>query len=171
MYNCTHCDLTFESKGNLATHQKTKKCLLHKDINFICKKCFKIIIGYDNTLKHTSECQENITTELGIITALVNQLSLKYKVDLTLEDDNNGTISFKKMYNYIHPKKLEYGLNIPQRTYLFYKTLMKHTDDQIIGSHNHYLNDVYNKIARLNEPFQFLSVKYGFEDLMKIICI
>lgn len=166
MYECTYCDLTFETKGGLSTHQKTKKCILHQTIGFFCKKCFKTIKGYDNTLKHTSECCENVSSDLGMITALINQLSVKYNVNLTLDDENNGTIKFEKAYTYVHPKKIEYGLNIPQKPFLFYKTLTKHTDDQILGSHHHYLNDIYNKISRLDEPFQFLSVKYGFEDLI-----
>jgi hypothetical protein len=36
-----------------------------------------------------------------------------------------------------------------------------------MGSHNNYLNSVDFKIIRLTEAFQFQSVKYGFEDLLK----
>lgn len=168
MYDCTYCDLTFDTKSALSTHKKTKKCILHKNIGFTCLKCFKNIKGYDNTLKHTSNCSENIDCDLGLLTALINQLSVQYEIELNLEDNKNGTINFKKIYNYIHPKKLEYGIGIP-RAYLFYKTLIKYTDDQIMGSHNYYLNDVNNKISRLEESFQFMSVKYSFKDLLNVI--
>lgn len=168
MYDCNYCNLTFEEKKGLITHQKTKKCIVHRDVGFFCQKCFKTIKGYDNTLKHVAECQEKLESG-GIITTLINQLSDKFDVNLVMENINDGIITFKKMNNYIHPNKLECGISIPQRTYLFSKTLNKHTDDQIIGSHNLYLNDIYNKILRLDESFQFLSVKYDFEDLMNVV--
>jgi hypothetical protein len=160
--------LTFGDKSKLSTHQKTKKCLVHRDIGFICQKCFQNIKGYDNTLKHVSECNENISDDLGMVTALINQLSLRFEVDLNF-DNNKGTINLKKMNNYIHPEKLDCGVSVPQRAYLFYKTLVKLSDNQIMGSHNDYLNSVDFKIIRLTEAFQFQSVKYGFEDLLKSV--
>lgn len=169
MYDCTYCNLSFEEKKTLTTHQKTKRCLVHRDVGFFCRKCFKTIKGYDNILKHVLECREKIDSDMSMITSLINQLAVKFDVNLVMENINDGVITFKKTYNYIHPNKLECGISIPQRTYLFNKTLIKHTDDQIIGSHNLYLNDIYNKILRLDEPFQFLSVKYNFENLMDTV--
>jgi hypothetical protein len=169
MYKCNYCNLTFEEKKGLSIHQKTKKCITHRDIGFFCRKCFKTITGYENTLKHVSECQEKIDSDIDMITALINQLAIKFDVNLNMENNNNGVITFKKMHNYIHPNKLECGVDIPQRIFLFNKSLNKYTDDQIMGSHNLYLNDIYNKVLRLDEPFQFLSVKYDFEDLMNIL--
>lgn len=170
MYTCNYCDFIFEEKKSLTIHQKTKKCIVHRDIGFVCQKCFKDIKGYDNTLKHVSECKENIDSDLGLLTSIINQLSTRFEINLNLENDNNnGTISFKKLNNYNHPKKLDDGASIPQKTYLFQKVLNKCNDEQILGSHNHYLNDVFSKIARLDESFRLLSVKYGFEDLLKIV--
>jgi hypothetical protein len=169
MYDCNYCNLTFEEKKGLATHQKTKKCTIHRDVGFVCQKCFKTIKGYDNTLKHISECQEKLDSDIGIITALINQLKIKFDVNLVMENSNDGVITFKKINKYTHPNKLECGISLPQRIFLFKKTLIKHTDDQIMGSHNLYLNDIYNKILRLDEPFQFLSVRYDFENLMNVV--
>jgi hypothetical protein len=108
--------------------------------------------------------------DLGMIKAFLGQLALNFDVDLIVDDENKeGTIKFKKINNYKHPSKMDIGLNLPKRIHYFTKTLEKHTDSQILGSHNLYLNDIHNKISRLSEPFQFLSVKYSFKDLMNLV--
>jgi hypothetical protein len=66
MFKCTYCDLNYNDKKSLVTHQKTKKCTTHRNIGFICQKCFASIKGYDNILKHVSECSEN-TNNISII--------------------------------------------------------------------------------------------------------
>lgn len=169
MYECTFCNLSFDIKHSLVLHQKTKKCILHRHIDFRCTKCFQVIVGYDNILHHTTICQEEINSDLGMIQALMKQLSLKYEISLQMKDNQlEGTISFKRLYNYNHPKQLNCGITIPLKLNIFDK-LKLYTDEQILGSHNHYLNDIFNKISRLEEPFKFLSLKYNFEKFMNII--
>lgn len=168
MFDCTYCNLSFEERRVLLNHQKTKKCITHRNIGFTCQKCFKNIKGYDNTIKHVENCNENITED-GLIQALINQLSLRYNVDLNFSNKNEGQINFKRVNNYIHPKKLEGGINVPLKPHLFTKTLNKNLDAQIMGSHGHYLNDIFNQILRLSDTIQFLSVKYDFTTLLSIL--
>lgn len=169
MFNCSYCDLEFEEKRLLVTHQKTKKCTTYRSIGFVCQKCFQNIKGYDNTIKHVEACKENVSGD-GLLQTLINQLSLNYKVDLILDDTvNEGRINFKRVHNYIHPKKLECGISVPLKPYLFIKTLNKNNDSQIMGCHGLYLNDVSSQIFRLSDTFQFLSVKYDLVTLMNIL--
>lgn len=168
MFTCDYCDLVFEEKRLFVTHQRTKKCITHRSIGFTCQKCFKNIIGYDNTLKHVTTC-EAVEDELGMIVALMNQLRLRYKVNLTMENDFEGRIDFKKEFKYVHPTKLDNGVEVPQKPYLFNKYLNKYVDKQIMGGHNLYLNDVQHKILRLSDTFQLLGAKYGFEDFFNIL--
>lgn len=163
MYKCEYCNLPFQEKKQLITHQKTKKCTVHRNIGFFCQKCFISIKGYDNILKHVSDC-EVIADEVTSLTTLVTSL-FSNRFDIKI-DENKGIIEFKKVYNYTHPIKLEYGVNIPLKTYLFKKNLIKYSDDQLLGSHHYYLNDIHNKISRVSEGFQFLSVKYNFEEFL-----
>ena len=168
MFECTYCNLIFDEKKLLVTHQKTKKCTIHRNIGFVCQKCFKYIKGYANILQHVADCQENLTEE-GLVVALVNQLSSNYEVSLQFKDNNSGTINFNRIHNYIHPNVLTCGINVPQKPSMFQKALNKHVDGQIMGSHGHYLNDVFHKIYRLSDAFQFMSVKYDFETLLDVV--
>lgn len=169
--NCDYCNLVFENKKLLMLHQKTKKCVVHREIGFVCQKCFKYIKGYENTLSHVNECNENLTEE-GILRALINQLSLKYDVSLNLDDDtNSGVLTFKKLNNYIHPHNVMNGVNVPQKIHLFQKHLAKYTTDQIIGDYNLYINDLHHKIFRSIDIFQFLSVRYAFEDFLNLLWV
>lgn len=169
MFECTYCSLFFEEKRLLTTHQKTKKCTAHRNIGFVCQQCFKNIKGYNNTLEHVEKCTEKLTEE-DMLRALVNQLSLKYAVDVKFDIDNNsGIISFKRICTYVHPSNLNCGVNVPQKKHMFQKTLNKHTDAQLIGSHNLYTNDIFHKIYRLSDPFQFISTKYNFQDASTIL--
>lgn len=170
MFECKYCDLTFQDKKLLVLHHKTKKCLTHRHVGFVCQKCFQLIKGYENTLNHVSECKTQLSEE-GMLISLVNQLSLKYETTITFENKNSGTINFKLMNLYKHPLKLTYGIMVPQRPHLFFKTLYKYTDDQIMESCTLYLNDMYNKILRLSDTFQFLSVKYNTSELLNILWI
>ncbi|CCV01761.1 hypothetical protein IIV22_084R [Invertebrate iridescent virus 22] len=174
MYKCEYCDLNFDEKKYLTTHQKTKKCTLHRNIGFFCQKCLTNVKGYDNILKHMSECSNTTDpnyNELTLLTTLLtnllstNLIANKFDIEINSNEDE-GVIKFKKTFNYIHPIKLEYGINIPQKTYLFQKILTKYSDNQLLGSHHNYLNDIYNKISRVSDGFQFLSVKYTFEDFL-----
>jgi hypothetical protein len=169
MYTCDYCDIVFKEKRLLVTHQRTKKCITHRSIGFTCQKCCKNIIGYDNTLKHVMECKEKIEDDYTSVTTLMNQLSLRYKVNLTMEGNFEGRIDFKRVFNYSHPTELEHGVEVPQRPYLFSRALNKYIDRQIMGSHNLYLNDIQHKILRLSDTFQFMGVKYGFEKFLNIL--
>lgn len=170
MFECTYCDLTFETKSLWCAHQKTKKCTVHRNIGFVCRKCFQTIKGYDNVVKHTSECEENIKDDLSMITSLLKSLSTTLTFDIVYNERNNeGVINFKKVCNYTHPTKLECGISVPLKMYLFTKTLNKYTDLQLLGSHHLYISDIGNKIVRLSDAFQFMSVKYGFIELLNII--
>jgi hypothetical protein len=80
-----------------------------------------------------------------------------------------GTISFSRIHNYIHPSVRKSGIAVPQKPSAFQKTLNKHVDTQIMGNHGHYLNDVFHKIYRLSDAFQFMSVKYTFETLLDVV--
>lgn len=168
MFECIHCNLFFEEKRLLINHNKTKKCMVHKNLNFSCKKCFKSFQGYDNSINHVNSCQEQIS-EKEMVIEIANKLSSHYQVDIIFDDDLNGVIKFKKIYNYIHPNKLNQGINIPQKQHMFEKIIKKSTDANILGSHNLYLNDIYNKIFRLNDTFQLLSLKYNFIQVFQII--
>jgi len=171
MIECTYCDLIFEDKKHLGMHQKTKKCVAHRNIGFVCQKCFKCIKGYENTLNHVDKCKENLTEE-GTLKALINQLSLKYNVDLKLDEDaNSGMLTFKKLNNYIRPNNVVYDVNVPQKPHLFQKYLDKYTTEQIIGGHNLYINDLHHKIFRVSDAFQFLSIRYTFEDLFNLLWV
>ena len=174
MFECTYCNLVFEEKKGLITHQKTKKCTIHRYIGFVCQKCFMNVKGYENILKHVESCAlENNTNKFNELTALIHQLSLKYHVTVVYNNDTNneGSINFKQMNNYIHPIKLNCGLNIPQKTYLFNKYVIKYSNEQIMGNYNLYLNDVCNKIVRLSDVFQFMSVKNTFSDLLTLLFV
>jgi len=170
MFECTYCNLCFDDKKQLVAHQKTKKCTTHRDIGFICQKCFKSIKGYDNTLIHVNECKEKLSEE-GLLQALINQLSLQYNVDLKINNSDEGIIVFKKLNNYSHPNNLTSGIEKPKKIHYFSKFLEKHTIDQIIGCHNLYINDLRHKIFRVSDTFQFLSMKYNFEELFNILWI
>ncbi len=171
MFKCTYCDLTFNDKKLYVSHQKTKKCTIHRNIGFTCQKCFNSIKGYENVLNHVSQCKERVNN-CDMIKALINQLSSHYKVNLIYNNDKNeGTIDFKLINNYNHPDKLECGLNIPSRLYLVQKYISKYTDEEIIGSHNLYINDIQHKILRLTDTFQFMSIKYDFTNLLKILWV
>jgi hypothetical protein len=168
MFECEYCDLFFEEKRLLVTHQKTKKCSVHRSIGFMCQKCFKSFKGYDTILNHVTECKVEIGSNEGLMMAVVNQLSDKFKTTITFnEDKTSGQITFSKEYNYTHPKNLVHGLNLPQKIYLFVKN--KKPDSKIIGSHGHYINDIYNSIIRLSEPFQFLCLKYNFAMVVDLL--
>jgi hypothetical protein len=171
MFECTYCNLVFEEKKGLVTHQKTKKCTIHRYIGFVCQKCFLNVKGYENILKHVESC--SISTDTNELAALIHQLSLKYNVTVVYNKDTNteGSINFKQMNNYIHPIKLNCGLNIPQKTYLFNKYVIKYSNEQIMGNYNLYLNDACNKILRLSDVFQFMSVKNTFSDLLALLFV
>jgi hypothetical protein len=169
MFECTYCNLIFDEKKLLVTHQKTKKCTIHREIGFVCQKCFKHIKGYANILQHVADCQENLSEDQALVTALVNQLSSKYEVSLQFEDSNSGIINFKRIYRYTHPNIIECGVNVPQKPSMFQKVLNKHVDKQIMGGHGCYLNDVFHKMYRLSDAFQFMSVRYDFETFLNVV--
>jgi hypothetical protein len=172
MFECTYCNIVFEEKKNLVTHQKTKKCTVHRYIGFICQKCFIYIKGYDNILKHVENCSTE-NSQFNELTALIYPLSLKYNLSVVYNDNTNneGSIIFKQMNNYIHPSKLNCGMNIPQKIYLFNKYITKYSNEQVMGNYNLYLNDVCNKILRLSDVFQFMSVKNNLVDLLTLLFI
>ncbi|ADO00368.1 hypothetical protein WIV_gp025 [Wiseana iridescent virus] len=168
MFECTYCDLTFETKSLWCAHQKTKKCTVHRNIGFVCRKCFLSIKGYDNALKHTLECNENIEDDLSMITSLLKSLSTTLTFNIVYNENNEGVINFKKVCNYTHPTKLECGVSVPLKMFLFTKTLNRYTDPQLLGSHHSYISDINSKIVRISDTFQFMSVKYGFVELLNI---
>lgn len=168
MFECVHCDLAFEEKKLLTTHQKTKKCIVHRNILFMCQKCFKNIKGYANTVAHVSQCTEN-PKQSDVLTIFVKQLSsLNYNVSLHFENHEGdaGNITFAKIHTYTHPTTLHHSIPAPTKPVAFSKALTKYTDQQLLGSHNHYLNDALHKIYRLGDAFLFMSVKYDFHALM-----
>jgi hypothetical protein len=168
MFECEHCDLFFNEKRLFLNHQKTKKCLMHRNILFTCQKCFVNFKGYDQILNHTKDCDKKVTGN-GVLEALLSQLSNHYKTTVVFNDNNTGgQINFTSQHNYVHPKKLIRGSTIPTKTYLFLKPSLK-SDSEIIGSNNHYLNDIFNKILRLSDAFQLLSIKYKFDNLMDVL--
>jgi len=171
MYECIHCNLFFEDKKALSTHQRSKKCTAHREIGFVCQKCFCFVKGYSSILDHVTSCKEHIPETEGVLVSLINQLSSKYSLELRYDDDTKtcGTISFTQRNNYTHPKNLDCGINVPPKMHLFQKTLSKYDDKQHIGSHDRYINDVYHKICRLSDTFQFMAVKYSFNDLMNVL--
>jgi hypothetical protein len=170
MFECTFCDISFEDKKLFLAHQKTKKCIIHRHVKFSCDKCLKTIKGYDNTLRHVENCKQ-VLSEKDQLIAYLNGLSDKFELTLKFETETSGSIDFKKINKYVHPKKFKDGVNIPQKFGLFRKALNKYSDEQFLGSHNLYLNDTFHKIFRISEGFQFLAVKCTFEELfVKLWC-
>jgi len=168
MFDCTYCNLMFDEKKLLLAHQKTKKCINHRQIKFVCKNCQTIYLGYENILKHVENCQDDKEDSL---TLLINQLSLDYSTELKyINEPNEGVIHFKKLYSYFHPKNLNSSIITPQKPHLFFKFLDKYIDnDKILGSHNLYLNDIHHKIFRLGDAFQLLCINYSFNELINLL--
>lgn len=166
MFECTYCNLFYEEKKILLAHQKTKKCKAHRQINFICKKCFNVYSGYENILKHVETCETVCNDHLF---SIINQLSSTYSLDIKYNKENEGTIHFKKLNVYKHPKCMYSSIILPQKIHLFYKSIGKYDDIKILGSHNGYINDINHKIFRLGDAFQLLCIKYTFKDLMDLL--
>lgn len=167
MFECTYCNLVYEEKKLLLSHQKTKKCKAHRQIGFICKKCFNVYTGYENILKHVETCETVCADDLF---SVINQLSLTYSLDIKYNKENEGVIHFKKLNIYKHPKFMSSSIILPQKVHLFIKSIEKHNEvEKILGSHNDYINDINHKIFRLGDAFQLLCIKYPFKDLMNLL--
>ncbi|AHL67576.1 hypothetical protein DH26_gp083 [Chloriridovirus anopheles1] len=171
MFECHHCNLFFKEKKLLAAHQKTKKCTMHRDINFQCKKCFVFISGYDNIMAH--QCNEQ--TDIGdssakLINSLIEQLKkFDFDIDFKINDSfTNGHIIFKKMNNYQHPTQIDHGLTCPQKLSLYQKIGTKE-DNVILGGNNLYLNNIFFKILHISDSFQILASKYPWNTFVDIL--
>ncbi|ABF82042.1 hypothetical protein MIV012R [Invertebrate iridescent virus 3] len=173
MFECTHCDLHFESKSKLATHQKTKKCTAHRFLGFTCQKCWDHVKGYENALNHVAKCGQKLQTFEGI-QALVAQLALHYKCEVVFDHENGkGQINFQKVFNYTHPSNLQEMREPiePRSMHVWYKMLRKYSDQYLLGGHGLYLNDINYTLFRLSDAFKFLAAKYDARTLLKMLWI
>jgi hypothetical protein len=165
MPDCGYCDLDFDNETVLALHRKTKKCRIHRNIAFTCRTCLTPVLGYENTLRHVAACETKKDATIDSVVELVNRMNLGYNLTV----DSSGTLLYDKVNDYLHPLNLHCGATVPQKPYLIAKALAKHDVKDVLGCHNLYMNDMFNKILRLTDTYQLMCLKYDFETSMTML--
>lgn len=168
MNKCVYCNLSFQDKKTLASHQKTKKCLAHRHLLFTCTKCLARILGYENSIEHTRSCAETppASGTIDYFLALINASGgTEFSISALSRsvDEINISVTRKKIYT--HPISINMGITAPLKLNALQKTLAK---PDILGSHGTYINDVFSTILNTSEPIACLSSKEPFARVVEM---
>jgi hypothetical protein len=154
MFECKHCDVSFETKKLLSLHQRSKKCTVHRTIIFKCKKCLNETNGYDNAIKHSVVCTSE---EPDVLSNIINQFKKFYTVNVT-----GDCLTFQKMNNYDQPPLLEKGPSVPNKNSRF----LSLSNTNIKGNLTSYLSDVKFQTAMLGDAIQIIAYLYPWNEFV-----
>jgi hypothetical protein len=188
LYICEYCDLSFAERKLLLSHQKTKKCTLHRNLLFKCRKCLVEITGYANGLAHAETCdvfgEVNLQRFVSALKAQANQSG--FDVEETAQEfravpNPSGigrclpggqtvgsvVLRIKARNIYTHPEGIacKVGITVPQKLYLIKKLIAKPLD--VIRASvppKGYFNDVFSQILNQSELAQILALKLSREE-------
>lgn len=165
MFICEYCDISFVDRKLLLSHQKTKKCTVHRNLLFKCRKCLVEVTGYSNGLAHAETCDVLGEVDLPRFVSAVKARAVQsgFSVEETAGESGSVVLRIGVRNVYRHPQVTarKVGIAVPQKLYLVKKLMAKHLE---VVPQKGYFNDVFSQILNQSELAQFFALKLSCEE-------